>query len=223
MGSEIDLTGQKIGKLILLERKREDNRTYYYCLCECDNKVWIRSDRLKAGTKSCGCLSKETQFKSVDISNQRFGRLIAVKPTNERDKGGAVVWECLCDCGNPAYVPYGTLVKKEVVSCGCYGKEVSKNNIKKAIKKHLKIHIVEGTNVPAISRKKVKNNNTSGATGVTWDKSRKKWSASIRFKNKVYYLGRYENKENAIKVRKEAEEKLFGPFLEWYRENFKED
>lgn len=220
MGKAIDLTGQKIGKLTIQERKREGKRTYYYCLCECHNKVWIRSDRLKAGTKSCGCLAKETQFKSIDIANQSFGRLIAVKPTNERDKGGAVIWECLCKCGNTTYVPYGALVKKEVVSCGCYGKEVSKNNIKKAIKKHLKIHIVEGTNVPAIARKSLKSNNTSGATGVMWDKSRNKWVSSITFKKKVYHLGRYENKEDAIKIRKEAEENLFGPFLEWYNENF---
>ena len=37
-----DLTGKKIGKLTLKERKRENNRTYYYCKCDCGNSLWIR-------------------------------------------------------------------------------------------------------------------------------------------------------------------------------------
>ena len=34
-----DLTGNKIGKLLLTERKRENNRTYYYCKCDCGNSL----------------------------------------------------------------------------------------------------------------------------------------------------------------------------------------
>ena len=38
------------------------------------------------------------------------------------------------------------------------------------------------------------------------------------FKKKIYHLGRFEKdkKNDAIKIRKEAEKKLFGEFLEWY-------
>ena len=39
------------------------------------------------------------------------------------------------------------------------------------------------------------------------------WKAEIIFKNKKYYLGRYENKQDAIKARKEAEEKMHKKFL----------
>ena len=40
-----------------------------------------------------------------------------------------------------------------------------------------------------------------------------KWMAQIYFKGKSTYLGLYEYKEDAIKARKEAEEKLHNIFL----------
>jgi len=48
-------------------------------------------------------------------------------------------------------------------------------------------------------------NNTSGTTGVTWDKFNNKWTAQICVNYKVIRLGRYKNKEEAIIVRKMAE------------------
>ena len=54
--------------------------------------------------------------------------------------------------------------------------------------------------------------NTSGATGVVWNKNRKKWKAQIQV-NKVHkFLGYFTNKEDAIKARKEGEIKYFGEF-----------
>ena len=50
-------------------------------------------------------------------------------------------------------------------------------------------------------------------------KVRGKWCAEIMFKRKKYYLGRYEKKEDAIAIRKEAEKEIFGNFLEWYKQN----
>lgn len=46
--------------------------------------------------------------------------------------------------------------------------------------------------------------NTSGATGVTWDKARKKWRAQIRIDGKVTGLGRFETIEEAKLVHQEA-------------------
>lgn len=47
--------------------------------------------------------------------------------------------------------------------------------------------------------------NTSGVTGVNWLKKNKKWRAYITVGNKQVHLGSFENKEDAIKARKEAE------------------
>lgn len=50
--------------------------------------------------------------------------------------------------------------------------------------------------------------NISGVVGVNWDKSRNKWQASIRYKGKRYNLGRFDSFNEAVQVRKAAEEKI---------------
>lgn len=45
--------------------------------------------------------------------------------------------------------------------------------------------------------------NTSGFTGVYWDKERKKWAVTISINNKTVSGGRFMNKEDAIIKRKQ--------------------
>lgn len=52
-------------------------------------------------------------------------------------------------------------------------------------------------------------NNTSGFKGVGWYKKYNKWCAKIKVDGKYIFLGYFENKEDAIKVRKESEEKYW--------------
>ena len=42
----------------------------------------------------------------------------------------------------------------------------------------------------------------------------------IGFKGKAYHLGTYDKLEDAVAARKEAEQRYFGEFLEWYNENY---
>lgn len=218
MSSAKNLVGTKIGRLTLIKRKRENNRTYYYCRCDCGNEKWIRADHL-GKVVSCGCLNKEQNlFKHIDIKGNKYGRLLVLNITDKRDlNNGSVIWECACDCGNKAYVPESYLVKGTIRSCGCLGRENSQNNISKAIDKHLETHIKEGTNLQVIDRDIPIKTNTSGVTGVKFDKTRQKWYAEIEFKGKKHYLGRYINKEDAVNARKEAEEKFFKPIIEKYK------
>lgn len=60
--------------------------------------------------------------------------------------------------------------------------------------------------------KSLSSKNTSGVTGVSWDKDNKKWMAFIGLNYKTKKLGRYANKEEAIKARLEAESKYYGKF-----------
>lgn len=55
--------------------------------------------------------------------------------------------------------------------------------------------------------------------GLYWDKHQEKWKVQISIDGKSYFLGRYKNKEDAISIRKKAEEKISenGNFLEWYK------
>lgn len=56
------------------------------------------------------------------------------------------------------------------------------------------------------------NNNTSGCTGVHYDSKREKWIARIGIDNKRINLGAFDNIEDAIVIRKDAEIKYFGEF-----------
>ena len=55
-------------------------------------------------------------------------------------------------------------------------------------------------------------NNTSGFTGVFYDKRDGFWYARITNNNTVINLCRCRNKDDAIKARKEAEELYFGEY-----------
>ncbi len=51
----------------------------------------------------------------------------------------------------------------------------------------------------------ISSRNSSGHKGVHWNKTRDKWESSIRINNKLKFLGRFENIDDAIFARKEAE------------------
>lgn len=213
-----DRIGTTINGFYIEDAKRENGRSYVYAVCPfCKNKKWMRIDNLKDDCVSCGCYNKENNYKKPEnIAGRQFGRLKAIKPTEQRSNyNGCVIWECECECGNTAFVAINDLQKGSVISCGCAGKENSVKNGKIAGRNVKENFCVEGTNVKNLTAK-ISKNNISGIKGVHWDKTRKKWIAQIKFKGKRYYLGRYEKKEDAAKVRKEAEEKMFGEFLEWF-------
>ena len=118
-----DLSGQRFGRLLVLEdtKKRMYKSVIWKCECDCGNIVEVYAPSLKNGsTRSCGCLHKEqlSEYMSKDISNQRFGKLLALEPTDERSNG-KVVWKCKCDCGNIAYVASSSLLCGNTQSCGC--------------------------------------------------------------------------------------------------------
>ena len=63
-----------------------------------------------------------------------------------------------------------------------------------------------------IKNQKLSITNTSGKTGVSWDKRENSYEAYITVSRKRIHLGFYNNLEDAIRVRLEAEEKYFGEF-----------
>ena len=59
---------------------------------------------------------------------------------------------------------------------------------------------------------KTRSDNISGRKGVSWDKFRNKWAARITYNNKKYFLGRFDNFEDAVKAREKAEKEIHGEF-----------
>lgn len=123
----IDLTGQKFGRLTVIERDySKKNRTYWLCQCECGNKKIVESCNLRKGlTKSCGCLQKErsSEVNLIDLTGRNFGRLTVLKRDIKNTKNGAVLWICQCECGNIISTTGNHLNQKHTQSCGCLQKE----------------------------------------------------------------------------------------------------
>ena len=213
-----DLVGTEIKGFKILDWKRENKRTYLLVVCPfCNKQKWMRKDLIdNPKVVSCGCYNaKNNYIKNKDITGQTFGRLTAIRPTERKTSNGATIWECKCSCGNTTYVGVSELILGRINSCGCLRTEASRKNGKKAGKYIKDNFCIENTNVNNLTAKKPKNN-TSGIKGVSWDKGRQKWVAQIVFQGKHYNLGRYDKKEDAAEIRKIAEEKLYGNFLDWY-------
>jgi hypothetical protein len=58
--------------------------------------------------------------KFIDRTNQKFGRLLIIEKSNQRNSSGNVKWLCLCDCGNQLYDAGSALQQKTTQSCGCF-------------------------------------------------------------------------------------------------------
>ena len=137
MPKALDLTNQKFGKLIALERapKRNDKYTRWICQCDCGRKTEVRTDYLRNGhTTSCGCNVGRT-----DKTGQRFGRLVAIKHLY----GGKYL--CKCDCGNQIEVETNNLTSGNTQSCGCLQKDRTRiTNLKSLIGKRFgKLTVIE--------------------------------------------------------------------------------
>jgi hypothetical protein len=60
-----------------------------------------------------------------DITNQRFGRLVAIRDTGRsKYKSGSRLWLCRCDCGNSINSELCHLTSGDTKSCGCLKGEI---------------------------------------------------------------------------------------------------
>ena len=214
MSRKPDLTiiGQSYNNLKvdnITDKYNSYNRRLYECTCLlCGNKRLATKQNLKRGEiKDCG-----KHWSYNDVSGRKFGKLEALHVTEKtgETKSRCKMWRCKCECGKECDVLYNDLISGNVKSCGCLKTE------------KIKELYVDGTAPCKLDGEKIRSTNTSGVTGVWFDKSRGKWCAEIMFKKKKYSLGRYADKEDAIKARKKAEQEIFGNFLDWYMQNMYE-
>lgn len=71
--------------------------------------------------------------KYKDITNQRFGNLLAIKRIARIDR--KTLWLFKCDCGNEIILPLAYVTSGDTKSCGCYRKKVTSVKGKES-KKH---------------------------------------------------------------------------------------
>ena len=97
----IDLTGQRFGRLVVIERVENsaDGRARWLCRCDCGQSKTVLGEHLKKGrTKSCGCAKSESSSKRFKKHGGRNSKLYRIW-SNMKDR-----------CNNPdckVYSDYG--------------------------------------------------------------------------------------------------------------------
>ncbi len=212
-----DLTGQRFGKLTALyptSERADHGSVVWHTVCDCGREKNVTAKRLIRGeVRSCGCLSCPPL---KDYIGKTFGRLTVIGYAGVgRDLGMSKdnlenFWQVRCSCGNEKIVGQSELQNGDTRSCGCLHNEKLKESMK----------LIDGTSITLLENaNRLRSGNTSGKTGVSFSARDQKWASYINFKGRRYRLGEYKNKEDAIRVRLQAEQKR-EKFVDWYYEEY---
>ena len=107
MAKALDLTGQRFGRLTVIEHCGSNKRgVLWLCQCDCGNFSRTDSTQLKTGhTQSCGCLRREKLYK-VNVLHRKShsrlnniwksmkGRCYCESNTSFKDYGGRGITVC---------------------------------------------------------------------------------------------------------------------------------
>ena len=223
-----NLTGKIFGRWKVISRVEDyisptGNRKARWlceCLCEKQTRKEINGDNLKNGhSQSCGCLNREKilkahkKFNKYDLSgeygvgwtsntNKEFYfdledyEKIKKYCWYEKDDGAIV-----CKSGSIIYMHRLIMdAPNELQVDHIYH---NRNDNRKSM-----LRIANSTQ-NTINRS-MQSNNTSGYVGISWNKQYRKWHAYISIYNKRINIGYFDNIQEAVIARKQAEEQYFG-------------
>ncbi len=229
MGKFKDLTGMRFGRLVVLCRGEDKIQPsgkhipMWTCLCDCDNIKDINGDSLRSGlTTSCGCYQKEKaknicknkiKYNQYDLSGE-YG-IGWTTNTNEEfyfdlddfDKIKNYTW-----MDRKGYISSTDGINFHRLIMNCQDDDVVVDHINHNQHDNRKFNLRICSQQKNSCNHKISNLNTSGVTGVSWDKERNKWIVYITYNKKVHFLGRYGSFDYAVAARKEAEDKYFGEY-----------
>ena len=122
-----DLTGRRFAKLTAIRRlgRNSHNKILWECKCDCGNLTTVIGSVLRTGrTKSCGCLNQGSLGSYIDLTERRFGKIVAKSMFRKEfyypsGKQTQVWWKCECDCGTQKSVRSTELLAGKMKSCGC--------------------------------------------------------------------------------------------------------
>lgn len=60
--------------------------------------------------------------KTIDIINQKFGKLTAIEFIGSKNNGRRAEWKCMCECGNYTVATGADLRQGKRTTCGCFRK-----------------------------------------------------------------------------------------------------
>ena len=237
MARKKDLTGLKFGRLTVLYEAEPrytsggHKKIMWHCKCDCGKgtELDVHSiDLISGHTKSCGCYNRETASKKM---------LKMRKGYNKYDLSGN--YGIGYDSKENEF--WFDLEDYNLIKNYCWYKHREYFEAKDSkTGKHIFLHKlimndVENTSdidhintdrkydnrksnlriakrIENCRNRKLNKNNTSGVTGVYWATREQKWRASIRVNYKRIELGDYDDFDDAVKARKDAEKIYFKNF-----------
>ena len=234
IGKFRDLTGQRFGKLVVIKRveNNKNNKVRWLCQCDCGNMhTTISYSLIKGLCRSCGCLQQEIidkkqqrAYNTYDLSGE-YG----VGYTSKDDKfyfdleDYNKIKDYCWHINSDGYVvttinqTHSVMKMHRLVMDVLNNPNVYIDHIYHNKNDNRKSQLRLSTNQQNQFNTLISKNNTSGYKGVYWHKKHNQWEALISFNKKQIYLGLFDNIEDAIKARQQAEIKYFGEYR--YREN----
>jgi len=114
-----DITGQRFGKIVVLNSKMPGRKALIKCDCGIEKLVSCY-DVFNSKIKSCG--SKSCVGRSKNLINKKFSLLTVIGLSDDNDKNitnRCSQWKCKCECGTILIVPSNQLNSGRTKSCGC--------------------------------------------------------------------------------------------------------
>lgn len=227
MGKSKIKIGEKYNFLTVIEKtnKRTKNGSIIFkCLCDCGKYIdVVSSNLLNNHTKSCGCyhdlISKERMLKNSKkyLQNKKPKQIIKNEIIEKEEY-------IIMLCSNKEVLidkeDYEKIKNKRWYSSNNYCSDNKGLFLHRFIMKAKKGQIVDHINGNKLDNRKsnlrfvTKSQNAQNrkCKGITYDKTRKKWSVYIVANKKRYYIGRYETECEALEARKQAEIKYQGEY-----------
>ena len=234
--TKVNLTGMKFGRLTVIKQvddyitQKGNHYPQWECMCNCkDGKcIVVRQDLLKRGaTQSCGCYQKESSSrvhkKYNDYEIQEDYVIMYTRKGEPFYVDLEDFWRVRDVCWHINKHGYlqGKMNGKMVLLHRMImnfpeNLDVDHRHGEKTKNDNRKENLRIATTSQNTMNSKLRSNNTSGYTGVCWNKKEQKWIAQLQIKRKSLCHKRCNTFEEAVKARKEAEEKYFG---EWSYNN----
>ena len=222
----IDITGQRFTKLVVIEQAPpKTGHTYWRCRCDCGNECVVAGAKLKSGeTRSCGCIRKEIAPTKDNILFERDGYMVGLTNNgvefyfdkDDIDKVKEYCWQqdkygyiTAKGRGKQPKNPSRRLhrIVMEPIPDGYYVDHINHNTVD-CRKENLRLCTPNQNSYNT----KVPITNKSGYKGVCWSKNACKWYAYITHDHITENLGYYDDIADAIKSRRDAEERYHGEF-----------
>lgn len=225
-----DLTGQRFGRLVVIEQAEDfvspsgNKVSGWLCKCDCGNEVCVRGASLLNGnTKSCGCYalspeSKNTKKYNTFIQDGEIGRGYDYKGSEflfdweDYDIVSKYCWS-VNTIGYVRTQDYANrldiLMHRYVTNApkGMYVDHINHNKSDNR-KSNLRVCSQSENMMNAVMRK----DNKTGVKGVRWLEKEHVWEVRLKVNGEHKIMQKFDNFDEAVAARKEAEIKYFGDY-----------